>query len=73
MQVRRDGAEKETAQFGFRRALAGARGERVSTIVEALGFFFLLIGRTLGASNPLDVEWVNGEGGVCSVDGLNAG
>jgi hypothetical protein len=37
MQVRRDGAEKETAQFGFRRALAGARGERVSTIVEALG------------------------------------
>ncbi len=63
-----------TTQFGFQamRVLTVTPSrKRVETMVEAVhdltngkgSGLFLFVGReTLGASNPLDVEWVSGKG-----------
>jgi hypothetical protein len=69
-----------TTQFGFQatRVLTVTQSrKRVDTMVEAVrdltngkgsGLFLFVDRETLGASNPLDVEWVSGKG-----DGVRLG
>lgn len=66
-----------TAQFGFQamRVLTVTPSrKRVETMVEAVrdltngkgsGLFLFVDRETLGASNPLDVEWMSGKGRGC--------